>query len=139
MKPIAWLWLVVAMMLTMSALCPPQTLAQVPARFYWKTLSDASAVPMMICEYSYGPGRGSYISSRSKTMALPCVGSPVTDVTSTSLKPPGDHGEANLFTFLPKSQFFSVGSISGRPTSRLGGCKTEADKGTSPSPTEESD
>ena len=48
MKPIAWLWLIVAMMLAMGALCPPQALAQVPARFYWKTLSDANAVPVIV-------------------------------------------------------------------------------------------
>jgi hypothetical protein len=39
--------LVVAAMLTAGALCPPQALAQVPARFYWKTLSDADAVPLI--------------------------------------------------------------------------------------------
>jgi hypothetical protein len=47
MKPVAWLWLAVAAMLAMGALCPPQTLAQVPARFYWKTLSGANAVPLI--------------------------------------------------------------------------------------------
>jgi len=48
MKPVVWLWLVVATMLAMGALCPPQALAQVPARFYWKTLSDANAVPVIV-------------------------------------------------------------------------------------------
>jgi hypothetical protein len=47
MKPVAWMWLVVATMLALGALCPPQSLAQVPARFYWKTLSDANAVPLI--------------------------------------------------------------------------------------------
>jgi hypothetical protein len=47
MKPVTWLFLVVATMLAMGALCPPQALAQVPARFYWKTLSDANAVPVI--------------------------------------------------------------------------------------------
>ena len=47
MKALAWLRLVVAMTLFMGALCPPQALAQVPARFYWKTLSDANAVPLI--------------------------------------------------------------------------------------------
>jgi hypothetical protein len=37
----------VAAMLAMGALCPPQAVAQVPARFYWKTLSDADAVPLI--------------------------------------------------------------------------------------------
>jgi hypothetical protein len=48
MKLGVWLWLVVATMLTMCALCPPQALAQVPARFYWKTLSDTNAVPLIV-------------------------------------------------------------------------------------------
>ena len=47
MGPAAWLRWVVATMLAISALCPPQALAQVPARFYWKTLSDANAVPLI--------------------------------------------------------------------------------------------
>ncbi|HEY7655359.1 MAG TPA: transporter, partial [Burkholderiales bacterium] len=33
--------------LGMDALCPPQALAQVPARFYWKSLSDANGVPVI--------------------------------------------------------------------------------------------
>jgi hypothetical protein len=48
MKSVAWLWLSVATMLAMGAFCPPQALAQVPARFYWKTLSDANAVPLIV-------------------------------------------------------------------------------------------
>jgi hypothetical protein len=48
MKSVAWLWLSVATMLVMGAFCPPQALAQVPARFYWKTLSDANAVPLIV-------------------------------------------------------------------------------------------
>jgi hypothetical protein len=46
-KAVAGLWLVVATIFAMGALCPPETLAQVPARFYWKTLSDANAVPVI--------------------------------------------------------------------------------------------
>jgi len=38
----------VAMTLALGALCPPQALAQVPARFYWKSLSDANAVPVIV-------------------------------------------------------------------------------------------
>ena len=48
MKPVAWLRLAFATMLAMGVLCPPQTLAQVPARFYWKTLSGANAVPLIV-------------------------------------------------------------------------------------------
>jgi len=47
MTPVAWLWLVVVTMLAINAFCPPQTLAQVPARFYWKSLSGATAVPLI--------------------------------------------------------------------------------------------
>ena len=48
MKTVACLRLVVATMLALGAFCPQQTLAQVPARFYWKTLSNANAVPFMV-------------------------------------------------------------------------------------------
>jgi hypothetical protein len=48
MKPVAWLQLVFATMLAIGILCPPQALAQVPARFYWKTLSGANAVPLIV-------------------------------------------------------------------------------------------
>jgi len=48
MKPVAWLRLVFATMLAIGMLCPPQALAQVPARFYWKTLSGANAVPLIV-------------------------------------------------------------------------------------------
>jgi len=48
MKPFAWLRLLAAMMLALGALCPPQALAQVPARFYWKSLSGAEAVPVIV-------------------------------------------------------------------------------------------
>jgi hypothetical protein len=47
MGPAGWLWWVFATMLAASALHSAQTLAQVPARFYWKTLSDANAVPLI--------------------------------------------------------------------------------------------
>ena len=40
-------WAAVAV-LAMAALCPQQALAQVPARFYWKTLSDGNAVPLIL-------------------------------------------------------------------------------------------
>ena len=43
----AGLWLIVAAMLAIGALCPLPALAQMPARFYWKTLSDADAVPLI--------------------------------------------------------------------------------------------
>lgn len=46
-KPIAWLRYAAPLALAMAALCPPQALAQVPGRFYWKTLSGANAVPVI--------------------------------------------------------------------------------------------
>jgi hypothetical protein len=48
MKTVAWLRLFAAAIFAAGALCPPQTLAQVPARFYWKSLSDANAVPVIV-------------------------------------------------------------------------------------------
>ena len=44
-------WAAVAV-LAMAALCPPQALAQMPARFYWKTLSDGNAVPLIVNSFS---------------------------------------------------------------------------------------
>ena len=40
-------WIVLTM-LAVGALCPSQALSQVPARFYWKTLSGANAVPLIV-------------------------------------------------------------------------------------------
>ena len=47
MKPVIWARWAAAAVLAMAALCPPQALAQVPARFYWKSLSGANAVPVI--------------------------------------------------------------------------------------------
>ena len=47
MKPIAWLKVVAVTILTAGALCPPQALAQVPARFYWKSLEGGNGVPLI--------------------------------------------------------------------------------------------
>lgn len=44
----AWLELVVMPVLAVGLFCPGKSLAQVPARFYWKTLSDANAVPLIV-------------------------------------------------------------------------------------------
>lgn len=46
-KPAAWLSLLAAALLTLGVLCPQQTLAQVPARFYLKTLAGANAIPLI--------------------------------------------------------------------------------------------
>jgi hypothetical protein len=47
-KPLAWLRLAVAATLTLAVLCPLQASAQVPARFYWKGLSGAHGVPLIV-------------------------------------------------------------------------------------------
>jgi len=47
MKSVTRLRLLFAAMLAVGAFCPQQTQAQVPARFYWKTLSNANAVPLI--------------------------------------------------------------------------------------------
>lgn len=46
-KSLVWSGLLVATMFTVGLFCPPRSLAQVPARFYWKTLSGATAVPLI--------------------------------------------------------------------------------------------
>ncbi|KJS29128.1 MAG: hypothetical protein VR64_21500 [Desulfatitalea sp. BRH_c12] len=48
MKPFPWLGMIVATMLVVGTLCPSQAQAQVPARFYWKTLSGTNAVPLIV-------------------------------------------------------------------------------------------
>jgi hypothetical protein len=48
MKPAAWLWSVIPAMLAVGVLSPPPVLAQVPGRTYWKTLSGANAVPLIL-------------------------------------------------------------------------------------------
>jgi hypothetical protein len=41
-------WLTVASALAVGALCTPPASAQVPARFYWKSLSGGNAVPLIV-------------------------------------------------------------------------------------------
>lgn len=48
MKSVSWLRWVIAAMIAVAALCPQHAQAQTPARFYWKTLSDANAVPVIV-------------------------------------------------------------------------------------------
>jgi hypothetical protein len=47
MKPVARLRWLAAATLALAVLCPPPALAQVPARFYWKSLSGGNAVPVI--------------------------------------------------------------------------------------------
>ncbi|OKY74635.1 MAG: hypothetical protein BM485_12365 [Desulfobulbaceae bacterium DB1] len=46
-NPVAWLLRIIALMLTIGVFCPQPSPAQVPARFYLKTLAGASAVPLI--------------------------------------------------------------------------------------------
>jgi hypothetical protein len=48
MKQVVRLRFVPALILAMSALSAPNASAQVPARFYWKTLDDGNAVPLIV-------------------------------------------------------------------------------------------
>jgi hypothetical protein len=61
MRRNAWFRLVAAAIFAAGALCPPQALAQVPARFYWKNLSGGNGVPVILNSISgntnpYDPG-----------------------------------------------------------------------------------
>jgi hypothetical protein len=47
MKPGVLLRFAATTILAVGVLCPPLASAQVPGRFYWKTLSDANAVPLI--------------------------------------------------------------------------------------------
>ena len=47
-KSVVWPGLVVVALFSLGIFCPPQGMAQVPARFYLKTLSGASAVPLIV-------------------------------------------------------------------------------------------
>jgi hypothetical protein len=42
------LWLAIALTLTMATACPRDGLAQAPARFYWDTLSNSNAFPLIV-------------------------------------------------------------------------------------------
>ena len=47
MKQVSWLWLIITAMLALGTLYTQDVLAQVPARFYWKSLSGANAFPLI--------------------------------------------------------------------------------------------
>ena len=48
MRSVVGLRRLVVTVLALGALCPPLAQAQVPARFYWKSLSGGSAVPLIV-------------------------------------------------------------------------------------------
>jgi hypothetical protein len=47
MNPVAGMRSIALTLLVVGVLCPLQAMAQVPPRFYWKTLSGATAVPLI--------------------------------------------------------------------------------------------
>jgi len=62
MRMVAWFRLIAAAIFAAGALFPPQAFAQVPARFYWKSLSGANGVPVIVNSISgntnpFDPGR----------------------------------------------------------------------------------
>jgi hypothetical protein len=48
MRHVVWLRFLPAMILVMGVLSPPEASAQMPARFYWKTLDGGNAVPLIV-------------------------------------------------------------------------------------------
>ncbi|MBK6804487.1 MAG: transporter [Betaproteobacteria bacterium] len=48
MRSLSWLRPFAATLLAMGMLVPPPSFAQVPARFYWKSLSGGNAVPLIV-------------------------------------------------------------------------------------------
>jgi len=52
MSSVVWLRRIVAAVVALGVLCPPFAQAQVPARFYWKSLSGGSAVPVIVNDIS---------------------------------------------------------------------------------------
>jgi hypothetical protein len=52
MNPVAGLRSVAMTLLVVGVLCPLQAMSQVPPRFYWKTLSGANAVPLIVTSMS---------------------------------------------------------------------------------------
>jgi len=52
MNSVACLRWILITTLALGGLCPLQAMSQVPPRFYWKTLSDANAVPLIVSSMS---------------------------------------------------------------------------------------
>ena len=57
MSPLGSFRLVLASLLVMGAILPREVQAQMPARFYWKTLAGANAVPLIFNSRAGTPTR----------------------------------------------------------------------------------
>jgi hypothetical protein len=99
---------VAATMLAMGALCPAQALGQVPARFYWKTLSDGNAVPLIV----------NSISGNTNPFDPAHIVTPGGSVDATLALP----GYAHTFSLFDRAAMaailFPMGRVSGEITAR---------------------
>jgi hypothetical protein len=106
MKPVAKLSLVILTILATGALSAPQAAAQVPARFYWKTLSGANAVPVIV----------NSISGNTNPFDPAHAAVPDAEVDATLLL----SGYARTFTWFDRSAMWAVllpmGRLSGEIT-----------------------
>jgi len=106
MKRVARLRLAVAAMLALGAFAPRQVLAQVPPRFYWKTLSNANAVPVI----------GESLSGNTNPFDPAHTVNPGANVSATLLLA----GYARTFTLFNRSAMVALiapmGRVSGEVT-----------------------
>jgi hypothetical protein len=106
MKPVVSFSWRGAALLVMSALCASQASAQVPARFYWKSLSGANAVPVVV----------NSISGNTNPFDPAHVVAPDAEVDATLLL----SGYAHTFTLFERSAMGALivpmGRISGEVT-----------------------
>jgi outer membrane putative beta-barrel porin/alpha-amylase len=76
-RPVFWIRLAIATLLTVGALCPGQAVAQVPARFYWRTLDGSNGIPLIVESMTgnsnpFDPGHAALPGAHfDGTMALP--------------------------------------------------------------------
>jgi hypothetical protein len=116
MKPVVTLSLGGAVLLVVSALCPTQAFAQVPARFYWHTLSGGNAVPVVV----------NSISGNTNPFDPAHVPSPDAEVDATLLL----SGYAHTFTLFDRSAMGALivpmGRLSGEVSGAGGTVKQSA-------------
>ena len=109
MKTSAWLR-IAATVLALGVLAPPTSLAQVPGRFYWKTLSDGNAVPLIV----------NSISGNTNPFDMSHTVTPGADLDATLAMT----GYAHTFTLWDRSALAAIilpmGRISGDVTTVAG-------------------